>query len=56
LTPEQEVRARWDMDSLETIEKISKPCPNCKTKIERDGKNLNLLKCLYYSDRETQSK
>lgn len=34
---EQEMRARWDRDSLATIEEISKPCPGCHTKTERDG-------------------
>jgi hypothetical protein len=34
---EQEMRARWDRDSLAIIEEISKPCPGCHTKTERDG-------------------
>lgn len=34
---EQEMRARWDRDSLATIEEISKPCPGCQAKTERDG-------------------
>ncbi|XP_063402975.1 E3 ubiquitin-protein ligase parkin-like isoform X2 [Mytilus trossulus] len=34
---ERELRARWDQESLATIEEISKPCPGCCTKTERDG-------------------
>lgn len=37
MNEEQEMRARWDRDSLATIEEISKPCPGCLTKTERDG-------------------
>ncbi|XP_069126161.1 E3 ubiquitin-protein ligase parkin-like [Argopecten irradians] len=37
VSEEQEMRARWDLESLETIGRISKPCPNCKTKTEKAG-------------------
>ncbi|XP_033741294.1 E3 ubiquitin-protein ligase parkin-like [Pecten maximus] len=37
VSEEQERRARWDLESLETIGRISKPCPNCKTQTEKAG-------------------
>ncbi|XP_078322626.1 E3 ubiquitin-protein ligase parkin-like isoform X1 [Crassostrea virginica] len=37
LSQEQALRAQYDLDSMETIEKISKPCPQCKAKTERSG-------------------
>ncbi|KAK3098498.1 hypothetical protein FSP39_020070, partial [Pinctada imbricata] len=41
---ERELRARWDTASLDTIGKISKPCPNCRTKTERAGGCMH-MKC-----------
>ncbi|XP_060083944.1 E3 ubiquitin-protein ligase parkin-like [Ylistrum balloti] len=37
VSEEQELRARWNLESLETIGRISKPCPNCKTNTEKAG-------------------
>ena len=39
LSQEQALRAQYDLDSMETIEKISKPCPQCKAKTERSGQS-----------------
>lgn len=35
---EHALRAQNELESMETIEKISKPCPQCKAKTERSGK------------------
>lgn len=34
---EHALRAQNELESMETIEKISKPCPQCKAKTERSG-------------------
>lgn len=34
---ERALRAQYELESMETIEKISKPCPQCKAKTERSG-------------------
>lgn len=49
VSEEQELRARWDQESLETIRHISKPCPNCKTKTERAGgcMHMSCTRCHY---------
>lgn len=37
---DHELRARWDQESMATIGEISKQCPGCGTKTEKDGKLL----------------
>ncbi|KAL4233841.1 Park2p [Mactra antiquata] len=41
---ERALRARWDAESLQTIQEISKLCPNCAVKTERNGGCMH-MKC-----------
>ena len=31
-------RARWEAEAKQVIERISKKCPGCKTRTEKNGK------------------
>lgn len=35
--PRNAERARWDIDSKEMIRKTTKPCPQCRVPVEKDG-------------------
>ncbi|KAI8480435.1 regulation of intralumenal vesicle formation [Branchiostoma belcheri] len=35
--PESALRSRWERESEETVSRTTKPCPNCKVPVEKNG-------------------